>query len=333
MGNNKITGLNNGASDSDAATVVQVNALRPLIQNNTTSQATTVSGTVDAITATFTPAFSGTIAAGTRIRVIATGANTVVAPTLNVDGEGARPIVKFNNLALRVGDISGSGHVLDLVAITYSGVSKWVLLNPAFLGFAPIGAPIYISTTQTYVPSPSCRAFHVVLIGRGGNGGTATTTTADNSGAGGGQAGALVTRWVSSVAASYAVTIGAAPSAVSSFIGTGVSLSATGGQSGTNSGNGGQGGGGFTGGQATGGDVNIPGHNGGLGSAALSGAMGGVGGSVPGYGAGGLPTNNPAFPNAGTGYGAGGCGGVRFSAGTGSGGAGAPSVCIIQEYA
>jgi hypothetical protein len=123
MGNNKITGLNNGASDSDASTIRQ-------LQGGVVSQATTVSGTVDAITANFTPAFSGTIAAGTRIRLIATGANTVVAPTLNVDGEGARPIVKFNNAALIAGDIAGANHVLDLVAVTFGGTAKWELLNP-----------------------------------------------------------------------------------------------------------------------------------------------------------------------------------------------------------
>lgn len=85
-------------------------------------------GTVDALTATFSPAITA-LYDGLVIIIGATGANTTTTPTLNVNGLGAFTISKKNNTPLVVGDISGSNHQLIL---TYnSTTTTWMLLNPA----------------------------------------------------------------------------------------------------------------------------------------------------------------------------------------------------------
>ncbi len=84
-------------------------------------------GTVDALTATFTPSLS--LTAGKTAVVRAAGANTSAAPTFSPDGLTAKTIVKGANQALVAGDIAGAGHWLFL---NYDAtLDKWVLLNPA----------------------------------------------------------------------------------------------------------------------------------------------------------------------------------------------------------
>jgi hypothetical protein len=80
------------------------------------------------MTAAFSPAV--TLTNGLIVVVRAVGANTVVAPTLNANGAGGVAIVKDNNAALRIGDISGAAHWMVLV---YSStLTKYILVNPAF---------------------------------------------------------------------------------------------------------------------------------------------------------------------------------------------------------
>lgn len=89
--------------------------------------ASSVGGTVDAITAVFSPIFT---ALTDKIRVIvrATGANTSTTPTFAPDGLTAKTIVKENLVALKAADIIGASHELDL--IYNSTADKWILLNP-----------------------------------------------------------------------------------------------------------------------------------------------------------------------------------------------------------
>lgn len=68
-------------------------------------------------------------AAKMRFRFTAGAANTAAAPTINIDGLGAKIIKKLNGAALAIGDIAGSGHVCDCV---YNGTDI-ILLN-----FAPV---------------------------------------------------------------------------------------------------------------------------------------------------------------------------------------------------
>lgn len=87
-------------------------------------------GTVDALTATFAPAFTASaLINGTAITVLAAGANATTTPTLAVDGLTARTIVRLNGAALVAGDIAGANHPLHLVYSTTGPV--WRLLNPA----------------------------------------------------------------------------------------------------------------------------------------------------------------------------------------------------------
>jgi hypothetical protein len=121
MGGNKLTGLGAGAVAADSANLGQV-------QSEIVAHATAVGGTADVVTATFSPAFPA-YSARMRFRFTAGAANTTTAPTLNIDGLGAKIIKKLNGAALAIGDIAGSGHVCDCV---YNGTDV-VLLN-----FAPV---------------------------------------------------------------------------------------------------------------------------------------------------------------------------------------------------
>lgn len=85
-------------------------------------------GTVDVITATFTPAIT-TYVNGMEVRVRASGANTSTTPTINLDSVGAKTIVKNGNQALLVGDIPRANYEMTL---RYNSSSdKFELLNPA----------------------------------------------------------------------------------------------------------------------------------------------------------------------------------------------------------
>ncbi|MEW5709838.1 MAG: tail fiber protein [Pseudomonadota bacterium] len=101
-------------------------AFRDGIQNQEYTSAL-AGGTVDALTASLSPAPSALVDR-LRVAIVAAGANTSAAPTLNLNGLGAKTVVKYANESLQPGDIGGAGHVLDLV---YSqSLDKWVLLNP-----------------------------------------------------------------------------------------------------------------------------------------------------------------------------------------------------------
>lgn len=86
-------------------------------------------GTVDAITATFSPAI--TLSDLTLVAVRSTGANTVTNPTFNPNGLGALTI-KSANAALIAGD-TGAANYLMLLEYNATG-TYWELLNPAKVG-------------------------------------------------------------------------------------------------------------------------------------------------------------------------------------------------------
>jgi len=159
MGGNKLTGLGAGTLASDSAKLSQV-------QDQIVSHATIVAGTVDAITATFSPAFTA-YTANMRFRFTAAGANTVAAPTIAVDGLLAKTIKKLTGAALVAGDIAGSGHVCDCV---YNGTDV-ILLNPApgtisgaFALTAAISPAQIIASQNDYAPTGHATAY-VIRIG------------------------------------------------------------------------------------------------------------------------------------------------------------------------
>lgn len=119
MGSNKLTALAAGTALTDAANLSQV-------QKSNVAQATTVAGTVDAITLAFTPAITS-YTSGMVVRFVSAGANTSTTPTANIDGLGAKTIKKNGGgAALVAGDIGVSGSVHEL---QYNG-TDFILLNP-----------------------------------------------------------------------------------------------------------------------------------------------------------------------------------------------------------
>lgn len=87
-------------------------------------------GTVDAITADFTPDI--TLADQKIVAVVAAGANTSTTPTFAPDGLTAHTIVKNGGAALAAGDIAAAGHVIILEYNLAN--TRWELLNPKAAG-------------------------------------------------------------------------------------------------------------------------------------------------------------------------------------------------------
>lgn len=84
-------------------------------------------GTVDAITANYTPDIS--LSDLTVVGFVATGKNTVTNPSFTPDGLTTRTITKVGGGALAVGDIPAAGFVA-LVEYNLAN-TRWELLNPA----------------------------------------------------------------------------------------------------------------------------------------------------------------------------------------------------------
>lgn len=96
---------------------------------------TVAGGTANALTASFTPSLSALVN-GQPLFVRIAAANTSTTPTLNVDGLGAKTIVKGANFALQAGDLAGSG---QWAIFQYDAtLDKIVLANPA-LGVYALG--------------------------------------------------------------------------------------------------------------------------------------------------------------------------------------------------
>jgi hypothetical protein len=159
MGGNKLTSLGAATALTDAAQYGQV-------QNGTVAQATTVGGTVDAITLSFTPSITA-YATGQRLRFVSGGANTSATPTINVNSLGAKTVKKNpGGAALVAGDIGASGTIHEVVyngtdfillnpVTDLSGYATTAALNAAILGQQTIWVPaaaMYTRTTNGAAP-------------------------------------------------------------------------------------------------------------------------------------------------------------------------------------
>ena len=85
-------------------------------------------GTVNAITATYSPAISSVVD-GLELKFRATGANTSTTPTFSPNGLTARTIVKAGGQALLEGDIPRDNY--ECTVRYYAASTQWELLNPA----------------------------------------------------------------------------------------------------------------------------------------------------------------------------------------------------------
>jgi len=142
-------------------------------------------GTVDAITASFTPALTA-LTDGMELRVRASGANTIPNPTFNADGLGAKTIKRLGNGALLEDDIVGAGHELLLRYNLSNDVFE--LLNPNTSNLLQVVSTV--TTLRTIPPNTSrnLRTAGVDAANDGGGGdwyavtGDAPGTHVDNVG-------------------------------------------------------------------------------------------------------------------------------------------------------
>lgn len=108
----KHTGVGNATARTEYAAAGQA-------QDSSFMWGGTAGGTADALTITLTPAITA-YAAGQRFTFISGAAgNATTTPTLNVNGVGAKTIVKRDNTALGVGDIT----VSTLIDVEYDGTN------------------------------------------------------------------------------------------------------------------------------------------------------------------------------------------------------------------
>lgn len=210
----------------------------------------------------------------------------------------------------------------------------------------PIAA--VFTSNGTYTPPAGLKAVRVRVQGAGGGGGAAGGSLAAQASTGGGGGGGGFSEEIipaSALGASVAVTVGAGGTAGAAGSGVpggtggtssfGAFLSASGGAGGdygVSSAAGTTGGG--LGGSGTGGTLNMDGRRGGRGRVLLGEPTGpGLGGgSVLGQGADGAPGTSAAAGIPGSGYGAGGSGGLlRASQSTVAGGAGTQGVVIVES--
>ncbi len=149
---NKITGLADGSSLQDAATIKNV-------INSTGVYVATVGGTADVITLSPSPSITAYVA-GQTFKFIASGANTTNV-TVAVSGLAAKAITKNGTSALVAGDIPSA----MMVTATYDGTrfilaSSNNLVNPVFSGTATgsltgLALTTAVLTTSTVAADPS----------------------------------------------------------------------------------------------------------------------------------------------------------------------------------
>jgi len=165
------------------------------IQNQTYIKCT-AGGTVDAITASISPAPTQ-LYDRMRISLLSIGANTIAAPTLNLNSISAKTIVKGASTPLVAGDIPGANYPCIFEYVL--AIDKWVLLNPAYPSTASSLGGISNFTNYTTVgahtwikPSSNIKFVIVLAVGGGGGGGAGWSCSSAYFGGGGGSGGVAV---------------------------------------------------------------------------------------------------------------------------------------------
>lgn len=158
-GNFKITGLGSGSARTDSANIGNL--------QDSTVQWVVAGGTVDAITATYTPAITALVD-GQLCSFRAIGANTTNTPTFAPNGLTARNITKMGGSPLLPGDIPAS---LAECLLRYNlANTRWELLNAANLIYS--GNPV---VNGKIVRSVAASALTVALKDLAGNDPSATS--------------------------------------------------------------------------------------------------------------------------------------------------------------
>lgn len=161
-------------------------------------------GPADVYTATLSPAPSA-LTPMMEILVDFGTPNLTTAPTLNVNGLGAKPIL------LQGGGAPAPGDVRSYTPLLYDGAA-WRIngLTASWAGIVMVKRRI-ITSSGPYVPTPGTVWADVELVGGGGGGGGSTggsgTTSAGSGGGGGGYVRAFIA--AADLGASVGVVIGA----------------------------------------------------------------------------------------------------------------------------
>ena len=136
----------NGEEDSAGKSQVYdalMQIIRGMIDTSTITLYAVATGSPNQMLAQFSRAVP--LKNGSLIYVRSNGRNSVTDPTLAVNGQPAKAIVKGANQSLDIGDISGAGHVCQFMFD--ERFDRWILMNPA-LGVTqtvqtPLGAICY----------------------------------------------------------------------------------------------------------------------------------------------------------------------------------------------
>lgn len=143
----KITGMAAGVARTDSASMANI--------QDSVAGWVAAGGTVDAITATYSPAITALVD-GQLASFRSTGANATTTPTFAPSGLTARTITRQGGTALQVGDISGN---LTEVMLRYNlANTRWELMNPtgvkasATLVTPTISTPAINGGTMNQVP-------------------------------------------------------------------------------------------------------------------------------------------------------------------------------------
>jgi hypothetical protein len=335
------------------------------------------SGAANAYVVTLTP-IPGSYTAGMIVTFLAANSCTG-ASTLNVNAIGAKAIKKFATTALAANDILAN----EIITVVYDG-TNFQLLNPpssaagggtvtsvaltATPGVTVTGSPITTNgtlaltvtgqllsfqiltsgTAATYTKNTSATSILVECLGAGGGGAGSPVASTTYALSGGGGAGGYCRKYITSAAATYTYTIGAAGAGgatggnngsagtASTFSG----LSAGGGAGGVAATSGavttvtGTGG---AGGTSSGGDINFSGAGGGYGVGYSTNGITGFGGNsswgggAPAIVVGAVASTSGANATANSGGGGSGGGTVANNA-TSAGGNGGSGLIVVWEF-
>lgn len=117
------TTTNASAGDTFEILEAQVSIISDFANINTGTPIAVNSGTVDAITATYSPAIAS-LSNNLVVEVVLSGPNTSTVPTFSPNGLTARTIVSFDGTPLNIGQINGT------ILLRYdTATTKWWLIS------------------------------------------------------------------------------------------------------------------------------------------------------------------------------------------------------------
>ena len=180
-GNLSATELNAALAElqGDIDTVTNVTAVKTAIQEQAYS-VFTPGGTVDAVTGTLSPAITS-YATNLRVTFTPSGANTITAPTLNLNTIGVRTIKKKDPTGTKVALVATDLNISGPSDLVYDGVD-FVLMNPPVAVGVTAGNVIQVNQAVTATTRSATTTLGTTLLHTLSD--TSTTITAFNGVAG-----------------------------------------------------------------------------------------------------------------------------------------------------